>query len=284
MQCLEILLRVLEAEWDKVDVLYAEPWTEPWALNSGLRDDFEIYAVEKGSGVIRLGAAEYRVSEGCAFVLYSLDGNAFIPDSNCGFRMGLVTFSLSGSPEFNKLKLELIESIRSTGMPAGFSNNDELLSILYSMNKEMLMRSEGYMFRLKVQLAGLVMEMKEGLDQEPVGNGTRAVNKYSRKAVDYIAGFLYDNAGSDISLEQIAGAVNLDKRYICSLYRRYTGKTVMAHLEEIRISRAQRLLTHTSLSVTQISQDTGFSSSQYFSRVFRQVTGMTPVNYRKCGR
>jgi two-component system response regulator YesN len=146
------------------------------------------------------------------------------------------------------------------------------------MNREMLLRAPGYMFRLKVMLVQLVMLLEDEIRQS--GMSARPMDAASRRSVDEIARYLYDNADNAVTLEQIARHVNLNKRYICTLYRRCTGKSVMEHLRQIRISRAQRLLTRTVLSVTQIAQDTGFTSGQYFARIFKGMTGLTPGQYR----
>lgn len=276
MICLPEFLRAFEAQWDDLKIMYAEPWSEPWVLKPGLRDDFEIYVVERGKGALAIGNRSFRVREGDAFALYSLDGNAFEPEG--GFRMGLVTFSLSGNPERETARQRLIESVRASGPAFGLSEAEALLDILYRMNREMLMQTPGYRFRLKTMLARFVMLLEEAFNRG--GAKTRPVDAASRRSVDMIARYLYDNADSPVALERIARHVNLNERYICTLYRRYTGKSVMEHLQEIRIGRAQRLLTHTPWTITQIAQETGYTSGQYFSRIFKRMTGMTPGQYR----
>jgi len=52
----------------------------------------------------------------------------------------------------------------------------------------------------------------------------------------------------------------------------------------LRIAKAKELLWNSSKSITDIAMQTGFSSSQYFSRVFRKYAGMTPADYREMWR
>jgi len=52
-------------------------------------------------------------------------------------------------------------------------------------------------------------------------------------------------------------------------------------LRNLRIEKAKRLLLYTSLSITEIALDVGFSSSQYFSRVFSKAEGVDPRTFRK---
>ncbi len=55
----------------------------------------------------------------------------------------------------------------------------------------------------------------------------------------------------------------------------------MAYLNRYRIQQARQLLKNTHKSITEIALDVGFSSSSYFSRIFRRETGMSPEAYRR---
>ena len=55
----------------------------------------------------------------------------------------------------------------------------------------------------------------------------------------------------------------------------------MTYITKYRISTALSLLQNTALSVTEIALSTGFNSSSYFSKVFREYMGITPLQYLK---
>jgi AraC-like DNA-binding protein len=65
------------------------------------------------------------------------------------------------------------------------------------------------------------------------------------------------------------------------LFKQHTGLSPNQYLLDLRIRKAQVLLTNTTLSIQSISEETGFDSSFYFSRFFKQRTGLSPLNYRK---
>ncbi len=65
------------------------------------------------------------------------------------------------------------------------------------------------------------------------------------------------------------------------LFKQHTGLSPNQYLLEIRIRKAQSLLTNTALSVQRISEETGFESTFYFSRFFKRRVGLSPLNYRK---
>jgi len=65
------------------------------------------------------------------------------------------------------------------------------------------------------------------------------------------------------------------------LFKDHTGLPPHQYLLELRIRKARRLLTDTTLSVEAIADELGFDSSFYFSRCFKQRTGLAPRNFRK---
>ncbi|WP_419876354.1 helix-turn-helix domain-containing protein [Candidatus Pristimantibacillus sp. PTI5] len=84
-----------------------------------------------------------------------------------------------------------------------------------------------------------------------------------------------------MSLEEAAAALNITPEYLSTLVNRETGKTFTAHLKEARVARAKELLLSGELKAFEISARVGYADSKYFCRVFKEHTGMTPVEYQK---
>ena len=97
------------------------------------------------------------------------------------------------------------------------------------------------------------------------------------KAKEYIEKNYSD---SDLSLEKIGEYVGISRSYFCSLFSRIEGKTYKAYLMDLRIRHAKRLLNFTDKKIYEISCEVGCSDSAYFNRMFKRVTGMTPLQYR----
>jgi len=74
--------------------------------------------------------------------------------------------------------------------------------------------------------------------------------------------------------------MGFSRSYLFAIFKSATGMTPNDYYLRIRIEKAQQLLAHSAQPVTSIALETGFSSSQYFSSVFRKYTGQTPVEYR----
>ena len=65
------------------------------------------------------------------------------------------------------------------------------------------------------------------------------------------------------------------------IFQKILHTTPMTYITKYRISTALSLLQNTTLSITEIALSVGFNSSSYFSKIFREYMGSTPLQYRK---
>jgi len=87
-----------------------------------------------------------------------------------------------------------------------------------------------------------------------------------------------------ISLNEVALKINVTAEYLSAQFHRETGKTFSAYIRDYRIRRAKELLIGTDLKLHKVGEKVGYSDSKYFCRVFREVTGLNPSNYRQINR
>lgn len=97
------------------------------------------------------------------------------------------------------------------------------------------------------------------------------------KAVHYIQNHLSEK----MSLEIVADYLKVSPPYLSALFHSEVGSTLSEYIMRQKINLAKEYLKVENLSITQISQLCGFEDSNYFSRVFRKYTMMSPRQYRK---
>ena len=87
---------------------------------------------------------------------------------------------------------------------------------------------------------------------------------------------------SDIqSIDQIAAHMNISKQHLCRLFKHSTGMTLTQYINKIRIKNSCVLLVRSDKSLSEICHLCGFHSSAYFSTVFKNITGLSPIKYRQ---
>jgi AraC-like DNA-binding protein len=81
--------------------------------------------------------------------------------------------------------------------------------------------------------------------------------------------------------QSAAAALGVSPGYLGTIIKRETGKPFQTVLQEMRLEHARWLLAHSDLGVEQVALRTGFSSSNYFSQVFRKAHGTSPRQWRE---
>jgi AraC-like DNA-binding protein len=270
----------MDSEWASIKVTFAEPWSTPWVVPAGERDDYEIHLLEKGKGIFTIGSKEYLVEPGDIVMLHSLDGNSFsVIDGP--FRVAFVTFRIKGRTERDNVK-EFREFIKDQKLPYRSGTSPALQKLFYEMQKTVLIKNPVNILKLKIMLTQLILGIFSHTDNETEENRkSEIVRTKTRELVDKAIVYLQENYNNDICLEDMARLVNIHPRYFCTLFRQITGQTMVGFLKSIRLEKAKRLLLYTSLPVTEIALDVGFNNSQYFSRVFKSQEGISPGGFRR---
>ena len=104
------------------------------------------------------------------------------------------------------------------------------------------------------------------------GMNLRVINK----ACDYIV----KNCHKNISLEEVAQTAHLSPFYFSRLFKQEKGCNFVDFTTRIRIDKAKIMLKNPELTAVRISTEVGYQDASYFSRVFRQMVGLTPNQYR----
>ncbi len=112
----------------------------------------------------------------------------------------------------------------------------------------------------------------------------RLVRKHSLKnlplTVQKAVLLIDSDISADLSPKVIAERLNVTPGYLSAVFRKATGKTVSAYLRECRMEYAMHLLRTTSLQVQTVAMHCGILDVQYFSKLFKNQTGITPSEYR----
>lgn len=101
---------------------------------------------------------------------------------------------------------------------------------------------------------------------------------YSRH-VSQAIGYILEQYSGFVTLEAAAGVVGLNPSYLSRIFKEETRSTFSEYVNRVRVDAARRLLESGQYSIKQISDQAGFSTHNYFFKVFKEATGMTPQAY-----
>ncbi len=92
--------------------------------------------------------------------------------------------------------------------------------------------------------------------------------------------YLMENFKSNITLEDISKSLNYSVSHISHIFKEYNGTSVTRYLIDLKIKKAEWMLKNTTLGISEISDELGFSDAHYFSSRFKAANGMSPKEYR----
>lgn len=108
------------------------------------------------------------------------------------------------------------------------------------------------------------------------GRGIKTVNNSVKLAIE----FINENYHKNITPRVLAENLFISERTLYRLFKESIGLTITEYINYVRIINAKRLMTDTSLSITDIAYHCGFNDSSYFSTVFKKYTEISPRIYR----
>jgi two-component system response regulator YesN len=110
--------------------------------------------------------------------------------------------------------------------------------------------------------------------------GKSTENVDCKKLIEDIEAYIRNNYSSEITVGELAKKYSINPDYLSTIFKQETGKNIIKYLTEIRIDNACQLLKETQAKVSDIAFSSGYKDRQYFNRVFKKITGMTPIEYR----
>lgn len=121
-------------------------------------------------------------------------------------------------------------------------------------------------------LMGCIREL--GLQLKSVGRGGSAL---VLKAVNYIA----DHYTREITLSEISNALYVSNVHLSQVFKREMGVSIIKYLINYRMEQAKNLLRETDEYIYEISASVGYREFRHFSKTFKEITGLSPTQYRK---
>lgn len=152
---------------------------------------------------------------------------------------------------------------------------DYIRRSLQTMELEMSLRKPYYETVTKNLFCNIiVMILRYGQKKSPV-------NSADANRIQEIAQYISENYASEITLGSAAQMVFMEKTHFSKKFKYLTGFGFNEYLTQTRIKAASELLALSDMTISEVSEHCGFSSSNYFGDVFKRIVGVSPSVYRK---
>ena len=180
----------------------------------------------------------------------------------------------SGKEEFDNEKIYFEHFSDATFFNAPFviKSADFASEGVFEMVREFSTKTLYYREKMSGQLKILLSE---------IGKSVSSGSKKSFEATEKIIKYIEEHYSEKITNSELSDLVSYHEYHINRLMKAHTGQSLHEYLMRYRISVAKKLLLSGEMQITEIAEKTGFDSSAHFSSVFKKITGVTPLAYRK---
>lgn len=244
---------------------------------------FELYAQLKSEKDFYVGNFLYRLSEGdIILVNKQIPHKTVTPEGSGGLYIQFDTDIFGGFENFDKSNplahFWHFANDNATLFKHGSEENQALFDSVLNILRENNGQNEFYEMFIRAEVYKIIAQLFR----------FRAIKAFdtsykiqAQTTLNPIFEYTLKHFKENVSLSQISAVAGLDKTYFCRLFKKSTGISFLHYLNLVRISAAEKMLISTDKTISEISYETGFSSSSYFAETFKKYRGCSPSLYKK---
>lgn len=262
-----------------VRAIMGDPMPEGLVYDMHFHTEIELLYVIDGALRVFSEAGEFTVN--CGDVLFV---NSNIPHSTETLAPGTHNMRMQfvDPSAFTGPMHYLSKFLRQTDTPVyvfrkGLADSEELVSYIVNAvetGKGNDISDDFYLAAIMYMVTSLLYKKKLLASQDKITNG-KMIEKIA-PVLEYID----QSFDEDITLDTLSNLLNLNKQYLCRLFKRATGSTIIDYLNFVRTCKAEGFLK-SDMNISDVAYKVGFSSPSYFNKIFKRYKLCTPLTYKR---
>ncbi len=261
-----------------------------WSLEPSRHAFFEMVYVKRGQAVFEVEGKPVDTGPNDILIIKPLQTHKLIVGNKSGCRFIVLSFSFENRTDSRYSRISMDDFLdfvkgSSSGsyLTLKVNQKNEIIKLLDNILEEKERGEFGSELLRHLMVMQLFVHISRALKAKWESNISGRAPRL-KELVEASAEYMKDNYERNISLSDIAGYVFLSTSYFVRVFKDHKGIAPISYLLRIRVNRAKEMLVETDSKVSDIALSTGFSSQQRFNTVFKKLTGLTPLEYRKKNR
>lgn len=150
---------------------------------------------------------------------------------------------------------------------------------LYMMLREVQEQPAGYQLTVQHTAANMLLFVARNLLSEEPAPAEDELSPTEAKMME-VAQYINAHFRDSLTLELLSSEFYLSESYLSRTFKKLTGFALTEYIGMTRVKEAQKLLRETNKRITDISEEVGFGSFPHFQKVFKELTSLSPRDYR----
>lgn len=247
-----------------------------------MHHDMELLLVTDGEGLVSVKNRQYRVFKGDILIINAYESHEIISRER-PLTFLIVQFS-------NHFLRDYFHAIRNAVFSDPYISDkfmkqeyEKLLDELLELAKAYFEADGFYELKCVSLFADILSKLYSRLEIEHLSESEYSKRKKANRRIEAIADYIDANYLSQIRLSDIADAQGLTVTHLSHFISEHFGMSFQDYLREKRLSCAVRLILDPSLTLSEVSANSGFSELKYMNAAFEKTFDMSPEEYRRSG-
>lgn len=236
-----------------------------WARREKPMANYDLFYVWSGEGEVEVNGTHYEVGKGSCFLFRPGDYTSATHQPQRPLVLTYIHFAVNESIDV---------------VPNRYRMLNDTVDFEYMLSRYVrlfLVQTYAAQEEAQLILKQLMIHLLREDNQLPVEK--KASNQLT-EAIHEVANFIRQNPSIAHRVEDLAVRAQLSPRYFSMKFKELIGMSVQTYMIRTRIERAQHLLMHAGMNVTEVADALGYRDIFFFSRQFKQYTGRSPSEIR----
>lgn len=264
----------------KVQVMNVQEY--PWHMHK----DIQILYVLEGEIELKMTYVRYRLTENKMHFIHSDDVHGLIGITKNNLVVVLSLNMEYFSETFPNLDTQVF-SIKATEDVASYKRQLSLKTHIFSIISELYGPSKNYKKKIKTLSLSLIKALYKDFRsfnisrEDKTFEHTVSHDAFQIDRISRIVSYVYQNYPYKLSLTALAEKENINTYYLSHLFHSYVKESFRNFVSMVRVEMSETQLLTSNSSISQISQNVGFSNARYYIDNFKDWFGCHPKEYRQ---
>lgn len=236
-----------------------------------IREHYVMHYIVKGTGTLYMNGQEYPLHQNQGFLLCPGIVSKYVASTDEPWEYIWVGFHGSNAAAYLKMA-----NLSSDSPVFTYDKDDKIHTCLNDMIQLIDNYSFGAILKMQALLYQLLADLIDNNTAHLIPSSVTTQYSYVRKALEYVQ-LHYMN---DLNVNKLAEYVNLNRSYLCSIFKKALDISPQTYITQYRINKACEFLQNPTYSITDISLMVGYKDYAVFQRSFKKVMNQSPKQYR----